>query len=49
MEKMTFAGIEMSKRRKRESITYIHEAKKLDTQNKVTDQIKMLKDQLNKI
>ena len=49
MAKLQLAGIAMSKRRKREATTLINEAKKLDTQNILTDQIKMLKDQLKKI
>jgi len=49
MAKLQLAGIAMSKRRKREATMLITEAKKLDTQNILNEQIKMLKDQLKKI
>jgi len=49
MAKLQLAGIAMSKRRKREATLLMNEAKKLDTQNVLADQIKMLKDQLKKI
>lgn len=49
MAKLQLAGIAMSKRRKREATTLINEAKKLDTQGVLTDQVKMLKQQLKKI
>lgn len=49
MAKLQLAGIAMTKRRKREATTLINEAKKLDTQNVLTEQIKMLKQQLKKI
>lgn len=49
MAKLQLAGIAMSKRRKREATTLINEAKKLDSQGVLTDQIKMLKQQLKKI
>ncbi len=49
MAKLQLAGISMSKRRKREATMLINEAKKLDTQNVLADQIKMLKQQLKKI
>ncbi len=49
MAKLQLAGIAMSKRRKREATTLITEAKKLDTQGVLTDQIKQLKQQLKKI
>ncbi len=49
MAKLQLAGIAMSKRRKREATTLITEAKKLDTQNVLAEQVKMLKQQLKKI
>ena len=49
MAKLQLAGISMSKRRKREATMLINEAKKLDTQNVLAEQIKMLKQQLKKI
>ena len=49
MAKLQLAGIAMSKRRKREATMLITEAKKLDTQNILKDQVKMLKEQLKKI
>jgi hypothetical protein len=39
----------MTKRRKREATLLMNEAKKLDTQNMLAEQIKMLKNQLKKI
>jgi len=49
MAKLQLGGIAMSKRRKREATMLINEAKKLDTQGVLSDQIKMMKDQLKKI
>jgi hypothetical protein len=49
MAKLQLGGIAMSKRRKREATMLINEAKKLDTQGVLTDQVKMMKDQLKKI
>ena len=49
MAKLQLAGIAMSKRRKREATMLINEAKKLDTQGVLKDQIKMLKDQMKKM
>jgi hypothetical protein len=49
MAKLQLAGIALSKRRKREATALIGEAKKLDTQNMLAEQIKMLKQQLKKI
>ncbi len=49
MAKLQLAGIAMTKRRKREATLLMNEAKKLDTQNVLAEQIKMLKQQLNKI
>ncbi|WP_299524267.1 DUF2892 domain-containing protein [uncultured Lutibacter sp.] len=49
MAKLQLAGIAMSKRRKREATMLINEAKKLDTQKVLADQIKMLKDQMKKM
>jgi len=49
MAKLQLAGIAMTKRRKREATTLINEAKKLDKQNVLAEQIKMLKQQMKKI
>ncbi|NQV77559.1 MAG: DUF2892 domain-containing protein [Lutibacter sp.] len=49
MAKLQLAGIAMSKRRKREATLLINEAKKLDTQKVLAEQIKMLKDQMKKM
>lgn len=49
MAKLQLAGIAMSKRRKREATMLINEAKKLDSQGVLTDQIKMLKQQMKKM
>ena len=49
MAKLNLAGIAMSKRRKREATTLLNEAKKLDKHGMLSDQIKMMKDQMKKI
>lgn len=49
MAKLQLAGIAMTKRRKREATTLINEAKKLDKQGVLNEQIKMLKQQMKKI
>lgn len=49
MAKLQLAGIAMTKRRKREATNLISEAKKLDTQGVLTEQIKMLKQQMKKV
>lgn len=49
MAKLSLAGISMQKRRKREATMLLNEAKKLDKQNMLKDQIKMMQDQLKKI
>ncbi|MFK5957270.1 MAG: DUF2892 domain-containing protein [Lutibacter sp.] len=49
MAKLQLAGIAMSKRRKREATMLINEAKKLDTQKVLAEQIKMLKNQMKKM
>ena len=49
MAKLQLAGIAMSKRRKREATMLINEAKKLDTQKVLAEQIKMMKDQMKKM
>ncbi|WP_158973475.1 DUF2892 domain-containing protein [Cellulophaga sp. L1A9] len=49
MAKLSLAGISMQKRRKREATMLLNEAKKLDKQNMLSDQIKMMKEQLKKI
>lgn len=47
--KLNLAGIAMQKRRKREAQTLLTEAKKLDKQGMLKDQMKMMKQQMNKI
>ncbi len=49
MAKLSLAGIAMQKRRKREATTLLQEAKKLDKQNMLAEQIKMMSQQLKKI
>lgn len=49
MAKLQLAGIAMTKRRKREATLLMNEAKKLDKQNMLKEQIKMLKEQLKRI
>ena len=49
MAKLQLAGIAMYKRRKREDTMIINEAKKLDTQKVLAEQIKMMKDQMKKM
>lgn len=49
MAKLSLAGIAMQKRRKREAMELIGEAKKLDKHNLLASQIKMLQQQLKKI
>jgi hypothetical protein len=49
MAKLQLAGVAMTKRRKREATNLITEAKKLDKHGVLTEQIKMMKDQMKKI
>lgn len=49
MAKLQLAGIAMTKRRKREATNLIAEAKKLDKHGMLTDQIRMVKQQMKKI
>jgi tetratricopeptide (TPR) repeat protein len=49
LAKLNLAGIAMSRRRKIEATNLLNEAKKLDKQNMLKDQIKALKDQMKKI
>lgn len=49
MAKMSLAGILLQKRRKREAQQLLTEAKKLDTHSMLTDQIKMMQQQMKKI
>jgi hypothetical protein len=46
--KLNLAGVAMSRRRKL-TTNLLNEARKLDKQNMLTDQIKMMKDQMKKI
>jgi len=49
MAKLSLAGIAMQKRRKNEATTLLNEAKKLDKHKMMTEQIKMMQQQLKKI
>lgn len=49
MAKLQLAGIAMTKRRKREATNLITEAKKLDKNGMLKDQIQMMKQQMKKI
>lgn len=49
MAKLSLAGIAMQKRRKNEAATLLNEAKKLDKHKMMTEQIKMMQQQLKKI
>jgi hypothetical protein len=49
LAKLNLAGIAMSKRRKIEATNLLNEAKKLDKQNMLKDQITMMKQQLKKL
>jgi len=48
MAKLNLAGIAMTKRRKREAQLLLKEAKALDKHNMMSDQIKMMKQQMKK-
>lgn len=48
MVKLNLAGIAMSKNRKREAQGLLTEAKKLDKHNMLTDQIKMMQEQMKR-
>jgi tetratricopeptide (TPR) repeat protein len=48
MAKLNLAGIAFSKRRKQEANKLLAEAQKLDKRNMLTDQIKMMKDQMKR-
>ena len=49
LAKLNLAGIALSRRRKIEATNLLLEVKKLDKQNMLKDQIKMMKDQMKKI
>ena len=49
MAKLSLAGILIQKRRKREATTLLNEAKKLDKQKMLIDQIKMMQQQMKRI
>ena len=49
MAKLSLAGILIQKRRKREATTLLNEAKKIDKQKMLTDQIKMMQQQMKRI
>ncbi len=49
MTKLSLAGIAMQKRRKREATSLLAEAKKLDKQNMLGEQIQLMKTQLKRI
>jgi hypothetical protein len=46
---MSLAGIMMQKRRKREATALLAEAKKLDKHGMLTDQVKMMQQQMKRI
>lgn len=48
MAKLNLAGIAMTKNRKREAQSLLSEAKKLDKHNMLTDQIKMMQEQMKR-
>ncbi len=47
--KLNLAGVAMSRRRKLEATNLLNEAKKLDKQGMLKDQIKLMKDQMKKM
>ena len=49
MARLSLAGILMQKRRKREAQEFLAQAKKLDKQNMMKDQIKMMQEQMKRI
>ena len=49
MAKLSLAGISMQKRRKREATMLLNEAKKLDKNNMLKEQIRMMQQQMKKI
>ena len=49
MAKMSLAGIMMQKRRNREAIALLAEAKKLDKHGMLTDQVKLMQQQMKRI
>ena len=49
LAKLQLAGIAMTRRRKMEATSLLNQAKKLDKQNMLKDQIKMKKDQMKKM
>ncbi len=49
MAKLSLAGICMQKRRKREAISLLSEAKKLDSQGMLNEQMRIIREQLKKI
>ena len=49
MAKLSLAGILIQKRRKREATILLNEAKKIDKQKMLSDQIKMMQQQMKKI
>jgi putative membrane protein len=49
MARLSIAGILMQKRRKREAQEFLSQAKKLDKQNLLKDQIRMMQKQMKKI
>ncbi len=49
MAKLNLAGIYAAKRRKREAINYLNQAKKLDDKKLLSDQIKLMQSQMGRI
>ena len=49
LAKLNLAGVCAAKRKKREAVNYLNQAKKLDTKGVLADQIKMMKSQMGRI
>ncbi len=49
LAKLSLAGVLMAKRRKREAVNLLNEAKKLDKKGLLKDQIRLMKQQLKRI
>lgn len=49
LAKLNLAGVCAAKRKKREAVNYLNQAKKLDTKGMLTDQIKTMKAQMGRI
>lgn len=49
LAKLNLAGVCAAKRKKREAVNYLNQAKKLDTKGMLTEQIKTMKSQMGRI